>query len=292
MSVRWFVAALWLLCAGGAVAEQAPRVVVSIKPVHSLVAGLMQGVGEPVLLVKGDTTPFDYRLDESARTALQDADLIVWVGRELEGFLSAPLEAVTDKTEVLELLAIERLKILPQRSNPDLRDPFFWLDTRNALMLLDLLASTLADLDPPRAHIYLNNRKQLFSVLAEIDRTFEYGYRGVSGRPVLLYHDTQQYFEQAYAMRAIGFLTARVGDEAEAIRLLQARQALSDAHGMTCLFTEAGLPSSNLELLGDGSQLRQVQLDSFGTRIDAGPSHYTQLLRRHFDAIKHCVVNP
>ena len=35
----------------------APRVVVSIAPLHSLVAGVMQGVAEPAVLVTGGGSP-------------------------------------------------------------------------------------------------------------------------------------------------------------------------------------------------------------------------------------------
>ena len=281
------VAAL-LMGLGAANANEAPRVVVSIKPLHALVAGLMQGAGEPTLLVKEGNTPFDYQLDARDRAALDAADLIVWVGKELEGFLAAPLAGV-HKAEVLELLSIEQLKILPQRQNADARDPYFWLDSRNGLMTLDLLARVLSELDPARSHIYLNNRKRMFSELAEIDRKFEYGYRGVSGYPVLLYHDTQQYFEQAYAMRVIGHLALAVGESADAASLLQARTDLKNSTEPVCLFTERGLPDDNLELLSLETRIKTDQLDSLGSGIPPGPDHYTTLLRRHFNTIKACI---
>lgn len=291
MMRRWLTALPLLLGLGLASAAEAPRVVVSIKPIHSLVAGLMQGVGEPTLLVGNGATPYDFRLDAADRVAIERADLVIWVGAELEGFLAESLRE-NSGGQVLELLGIERLKILPQRDNPELRDPYFWLDSRNGLMLLDLLSQTLAGMDPARSHVYLNNRKRLFSELAEIDRTFEYGYRGVSGRPVLLYHDTQQYFEQAYAMRSIGHLSPAVGGRAAAQNLLQARGALGESEGRVCLFTEYGLPDGQLELLGDLTRLKVVQLDSLGTALDAGPGHYLRLLSGHFQAIKGCVTTP
>lgn len=288
MSLRVLVALALLLGLGVAHTSEAPRVVVSIKPLHGLVAGLMQGAGVPALLVKEGATPYEYQLDEQDRAALEAADLIVWVGAELEGFLAEPLRK-TRAAEVLEMLSIEQLKILPQRQNPDARDPYFWLDSRNGLMVLDLLSRTLSELDPPRSHLYLNNRKRMFSELAELDRKFEYGYRGVSGYPVLLYHDTQQYFEQAYAMRTIGRLALAVGASADAASLLRARNDLQSSTGTTCLFTERGLPDENIELLRLDARVKTSQLDSLGSGIPPGPDHYTTLLRHHFNTIKACI---
>ncbi len=63
-----------------------PQVVVSIKPLHALVAGVMDGVGEPVLLVKGGGSPHGYILRPSEARNISRADLVVWVGEGLESF--------------------------------------------------------------------------------------------------------------------------------------------------------------------------------------------------------------
>jgi zinc transport system substrate-binding protein len=93
------------LFAAGTVAAKAdaPSVVVSIKPIHSLVAAIMQGVGEPDLIVEGAASPHTYSLKPSNATALQDADVVFWVGHGLEAFLEKPLEALGGKATVVEL---------------------------------------------------------------------------------------------------------------------------------------------------------------------------------------------
>lgn len=93
-----------LLCAAsGAARAETPDVVVSIKPIHSLVASIMQGVGEPKLIVEGAASPHTYSLKPSNAAALQDADLVFWVGHGLEAFLEKPLEALAGKATVVEL---------------------------------------------------------------------------------------------------------------------------------------------------------------------------------------------
>jgi zinc transport system substrate-binding protein len=92
------------------------NVVASIKPVHSLVAGVMQGIGEPVLLVKGTGSEHSYSLRPSAARALQDADVVVWVGETLETFLLKPLQALSGDAELVELGKAPGLTLLPGRA--------------------------------------------------------------------------------------------------------------------------------------------------------------------------------
>ena len=89
----------------GAYAAAAPRVVASILPVHSLVAGVMQGIGAPHLLVAGAASPHDFSLSPSSARALQSADAVFWVGNGLETFLVKPLAALSQNAAVVALSA-------------------------------------------------------------------------------------------------------------------------------------------------------------------------------------------
>lgn len=81
----------------------APNVVVSIKPVHSLVASIMQGIGEPSLIVEGGASPHTYTMKPSNAAALQAAKVVFWVGPGLEAFLDKPLDTLGTGAQVVEL---------------------------------------------------------------------------------------------------------------------------------------------------------------------------------------------
>ena len=83
-----------------------PRVVATIPPIHSLVAGVMAGVGEPTLLIPGGASPHAYAMRPSEARALADADIVFWVGEAMETFLERPLAALTRDTTVVELAAV------------------------------------------------------------------------------------------------------------------------------------------------------------------------------------------
>ena len=113
-SVLSLAATMSLLGTVGAQAQEAPTVVASIKPIHSLVAGVMEGVGTPHLLVRGGASPHTYAMRPSDAQALQDATLVFWVGEDLETFLVGPLEAQTGLRTV-ELSAAPGMRLLPVR---------------------------------------------------------------------------------------------------------------------------------------------------------------------------------
>ena len=292
---RFLLVALALLSAclppleAAAAGSAPPAVVVSGRPLHSLAAGVLQGVSEAVLLDDALETPGSSGPGPRERSVLDVADLIIWSGRELEPGLARLLQNGKFRGQVLEVLASHDLKVLPARDDDRRRDPFYWLDSRNMLILLDAIARSLIEMDPERAPVYERNWQHMAVAIGEVDRTLEFAYRDVSGVPVFFYHDTHQYFQQAYAMHVAGSAAAfGAGLEVDAERLLDVRNRMSRA-GRTCLFTEKGLQEPHLDLILSGTGAKSVELDSFGVSLQPGPELYVQLMRNNFEAIAGCV---
>ena len=93
----------------------APKVVTSIKPIHSIASAIMKDVGKPVLLIDGASSPHTYSLRPSEARALTDADLVIYVSHALEGFLEKPLESLSGHSHQLELITADGLKVLDMR---------------------------------------------------------------------------------------------------------------------------------------------------------------------------------
>jgi zinc transport system substrate-binding protein len=92
-----------------------PSVVASIAPVHSLVAGVMAGVGEPTLLVKGGASPHTYTMKPSDAAALSGAQVVFRVAPGLETFLDDPLKTLASQADVVDLSEAPGLRLLPLR---------------------------------------------------------------------------------------------------------------------------------------------------------------------------------
>lgn len=285
--LAWGFAFLGCLLSLPALGADPPRLMVSNRPIHALVAGLLQGVAEPEL-IPAEGTAVVLQPTPELRERLAGADLILWVGPELEPALAEVLREPALAPRALALLDQPALKVLPARKLEGGRDPYLWLDTRNMLILLDELTTLLGRLDPARAHRYRENRHQVLAQIAQVDRELEFGYKEVSAVPVFLYHDTHQYFEQAYAMKAAGIAASPAGTEPTAVSLLGLRSQLLGAT-TPCLFTEAAFPEPHLALLTEGTTARVVELDTLGVKLAPGPGLYAQLMRTHYQAIRDCL---
>ena len=91
------------------------KVVASIKPIHSLASYLMDGVAKPDLIVDGYASPHGFAMKPSHAKMLQNADLIFWVGEDIESFLEKPLSSIAKKAEKIELMEIKGLQVLKFR---------------------------------------------------------------------------------------------------------------------------------------------------------------------------------
>ena len=111
MRVNKTATIIWALSSLGVSAANADvSVVTSIKPVHSLVSNVMQGVGSPTVIIEGAGSPHTYSLKPSQAKQLQDADLVFWMGDELETFLEGPIQNIAKNAKSIKLIESHGLK--------------------------------------------------------------------------------------------------------------------------------------------------------------------------------------
>ena len=91
------------------------KVVASIKPIHSLVSYVMDGVGKPDLIVDGYNSPHGFSLKPSHAKMLENADLVIWIGEDLEAFLEKPLNTISKKAKNIEVMDLKGIKKLDFR---------------------------------------------------------------------------------------------------------------------------------------------------------------------------------
>ena len=106
---------LFVITIGVSSAQAAPKVVASILPIHSLVASVMDGVGKPTLLLKGNASPHTFSLKPSQARLLSEADAVFWVAHDIEAFLEKPMETLAKKGVSVELGGTKGLMLLKYR---------------------------------------------------------------------------------------------------------------------------------------------------------------------------------
>ena len=276
----------------------APKVVASIAPLHSLVSGVMEGVGEPQLLIGGGASPHAYALKPSDARALSDAALIVWVGEGLETMLEHPLHSLAGKARVLELGTLDGIELLPTREggaweghaaeeadhgHPQEHghgefDTHLWLSPHNARRIVAAVAEALSQLDPVHAPQYQANAGDMKQRIAALESRLLKQLAPVRERRYIVFHDAYHYFEEAFGLHPAGAISISPDRRPGARRISEIRRTIHDS-GVTCVFSEPQFRSATVEVVLEGSDARHGVLDPLGSALEPGKEQWFKLMQ-------------
>ncbi|KRB01551.1 zinc transporter [Devosia sp. Root685] len=278
----------------------APSVVASTKPVHSLVAAVMAGVGEPALIVKGAASPHTYSLRPSDASALESADIVFWTGHGMELFLADALKTLSTKAETVELAESPGIELLPMREGGAFEphshgdedhdhdhdhaheheegDMHFWLDPENAKLMVTNIAQVLSKADPENAATYNANAETEIAALGALETEIAATVAGVKDKPFIVFHDAYQYFEKRFGLEVAGSITVSPEAMPGAARVDELRTKVSEL-GATCVFAEPNFEPAIVRTIVEGSEAKAGVLDPEGSTLAEGPGLYGDLLR-------------
>jgi len=306
-----FIFVIPLLWFNLAMAASDLKVVVSIKPFHSLVSSVMQGVSEPALLLNGNNSPHTYSLRPSAAVKLQNADLVFWGGENLEGFLAKPIHSLAAGARVVSFEDTPGLILRPFRSvkewqelDPESKndqdhvkkrkinrlpgnDPHIWLDPLNAQKITQYLIQILSKFDPENSQTYHSNGKKTILRLSDLNIQLETKMSSVSSKPYIVFHDAYQYFEKRYQLNPIASVTVNSGTSTSVGRLIDIRKKIK-IKKVLCIFTEPQFSPKLVQTVISGTAVKKGILDPIGTRISPGPEMYFTLLNNISHSISTC----
>ena len=289
------------------------NVVTSIKPVHSLVANVMAGVGTPYLVVKGGASPHTYSLKPSDARALESADLVFWIGHDLEVFLAGPLETLSANAKIVTLDEAHGLITLAFRESGTFEahahdeetashaeeshdheedhggiDTHLWLDPLNAKAMVHEIEEALVAADPANATTYRENAQKtvaaLDALVAEVDATLG----PVKHKPYIVFHDAYQYFESRFGLNAAGSITVSPEAIPGAQRIAEIHDKVKQLDA-TCVFAEPQFEPRLVTVVTEGTNAKAGVLDPLGAELEDGPSLYFELIRNMAASMKTCL---
>lgn len=300
---------LALLLALTPAAHAAPKVVASFYAVHSLVAGVMEGVGSPFLLVKGAAEPHDYALKPSDAKAIQSADAIFWIGPGLETFVIQPLRTAKAGAAIVALSKAPGITLLQSREGgvwePDEDERHdkphgkgaseaeinmhIWLDPRNAQAMVAAIVETLAAKDPANAAKYRENGEAMIASFKKLDEALAAELKPVAGVPFIVFHDAYQYFDTRYGLNAVGSITVSPDRKPSAKRLRRIREKITELHAR-CVFGEPQVKRSMVAAVIEGLDVSVSTLDPLESGENPGPNAYLDGMKRLGDATIGCLA--
>jgi zinc transport system substrate-binding protein len=289
-----------------------PRVVVTSKPIHALVADVMQGVASPQLLVEGSASPHTYSMRPSDAQKVSRADVLFRVSEALEPFTAKVVRALPRTVKVATLAEVPGVRLLPRRSGGPFEahrhvhaghghkhshgagssyDAHVWLDPHNAKAMVAAIAATLSERAPHHTGRFKANAEALSARLDGLAADLTRDLAPVAGRPFVVLHDAYQYFEQRFGLSAIGSIMVDPDEQPSARRITDLRKRVSGLSAV-CVFAEPGHQPRVVSSVTEGTGARTAVLDPEGTMLEPGPELYFTLMRKLAETVKGCLATP
>jgi zinc transport system substrate-binding protein len=289
------------LVSASAQAAPPPKVLVSIKPIHSIVAAVMGGAGTPGLLLQGNASPHSYSLKPSDAGKIASAQVIFWVGPVMETFLEHPFATLGADARIVALADVPGVLRLPARrgglwegdahdtDNLSTIDGHVWLDPRNAAAMAHAAAKTLGRVDPSRARLYAANAQAFEGRMQRLDAELAAKLTPVRSRPYIVFHDAFHYFELRYGLSPAGAVTVAADRPVGAGRIDAIRRKIASTNAI-CVFSTPQYPPKLIDTLTAATSARVGVLDDLGADLPPGPTLYETLLRGIAGSLVACLT--
>jgi zinc transport system substrate-binding protein len=287
-------------------------VVVTIKPLHALVARVMGEAGSPQLLVQGSRSAHTYALKPSDAARLNAADVFFRMSEGMEPFTARVVKSLPRRVQVVTLQDTPGLQLLERRSGASFEDNghadhhgkghhrgpshdhgaidgHAWLDPVNAKPIADRIAEVLSAKAPAQAAAFRANAVQLKAELEALNAELGRELAPVAGKPYIVFHDALQYFELRYGLQPAGSIAVSPEVPPSARRLTALRARVVQG-GAACVFAEPQFDTRLVSAVVEGTPARVGTIDPEGSRIEPGPGHYFALLRNLARDLKACLA--
>lgn len=283
-------------------AEANVRVLTSIKPLQLIAAAVQDGVAVPEVLLPPGASPHNYALRPSDVRRVQEADLLYWIGPDMETFLPRVLSGRSKASVPVESLPGMHLRHFTASAEhhdddedehdhdhrPGSVDAHLWLSSVNARVIAAKMAADLSQADPANAARYESNVKAFSARLDALDAKIKQRVAGISGKQYFVFHEAFDYFEEAYGLKHAGVfaVSSEVQPGAQHVAAMRARLT---EFGKTCVFSEPPLRPRLADTLSARLPVKLAELDGLGGYTPATAQGYEQLLSKLADDLAGCL---
>ncbi len=279
----------WQLQAGTA------KILVTLKPLHSLVSALTLNISQPELLFDSLQSPHDYAMRPSDRRRINRADIIIYASTNIESFMPSLQRNLPNK-KIINLSNIAGINLLQARAF-DLHenkkpgrhtDGHIWLSINNAIIISQYLSSEFIKLDRDNAEKYSSNNSRLISRLKQLKKELQLQMQSVSSQPFLMFHDSFQYFENDFKLTAGLFVTTSP-EHKVGIRHIRDLKNKVQQQNIRCVFYEPPHIPKIIQTITEGQAVQLIALEPLGIEYQAGHQQYFKLLRNISNKLYHCL---
>ena len=304
--LTWFRSLLaGVLILAGTGGQSRAGIVASIRPLGFIASAIGDGVTDTDVLLPDGASPHDYALRPSDLGRIRGADLVVWVGPELEAFMSKPA-ADLPAANSLALSALPSVQPLLQKgggdddaraaSFPPARDSHrhgeynmhLWLSPAIAEAAAIAIHDRLLQLKPDKKSQLDENLRFFTLSLTKNDKTIATMLAPASGKGYFVFHDAYGYFEKHYGLTPLGYFTINPEIQPGAQALHNIRTQLVE-HKAVCIFAEPQFRPAVINAVARGTSARMGPLDPLGIGIALGKESYFRFLMQLSNQYLSCL---
>jgi zinc transport system substrate-binding protein len=267
-----------LLCFSSALKAEnkKPSVVVSITPLGLLAESIVGDKADVTVLLPKQGSPHHYALKASDRQRVLSADIILWIGKDLEAFLAKLLRQRS--TGVITAMALSGIQ-WPKKEegahdhhnhahHAAGHDPHIWLSAQNNIVMVDALVAELSRIDPKHAVYYQANAEAVKQDLLALDKHIVLQLKPWRTVPFIVAHPAYTHFVDRYQLTQLDYISMTPERRSGAKHLLQLRRL----QGVKCVFVDYGKKSKEAEQLADELLVPLYTLDPLGAALGFKPT--------------------
>ncbi|WP_409524394.1 zinc ABC transporter substrate-binding protein ZnuA [Nitrincola sp. MINF-07-Sa-05] len=301
----------------------ASQVVTSIKPLQLIASAIGEGVTEPELLLPENASPHSFNLRPSDMQRLTDAELIFWVGPDLEQSLVRPLQRTNAR--VVQLYMADTGHVdhgdehdehkeddhghqhdehkqddhghkhddhgdehdESEHADHD-HDVHIWLDPASGVQIAEAMAAALTELMPEQADRIAGNLQRFTEETHALDNSLKTQLSALSDKGFFVFHDAYGHFVEHYGLNQVGYFTLDPSRQPGARHLADIRTRL-EAGQAVCVFSEPQFTPAVVESVVRGIEIRHGVLDPLATDVVVAPGAYQAFLQQLADRFSDCL---
>lgn len=232
------------------IAERKVRVTTTTNFVTDTVRRIGGDRVEVTGLMGPGVDPHLYKASAGDVRDLRDADVIAYVGLQLEGKMADLLDQLAERqTTVAVTKDIPRSKLLePPAGVSEDYDPHVWFDVTNWIPVATTIAATLKEIDPTSAAVYDRNLARYVKELRETDRYVRDRIAEIprERRVLVTSHDAFEYLGRRYGLEVAAIQGISTAAEATTSDVQRVAKLIA-AREVPAVFIESSVPRQTID---------------------------------------------
>lgn len=254
------------------------KVVTSIKPIHSIVSIITQGVSEVDLLLDSQQSAHHFHLKPSQISLLNKADLVIAINPNMEEGIS----------KIITSLPKHKTLYVVEDEHDSMVNYHVWLDISKTQEFAQRLTNKLITINPENTIIFNNNFKALDNSLSKLDADIKGQLNHYNKIPIATYSNALAPFLSNNQLKSVVSVVNNHEQRLSAKRVLDARKAIKN-NSVKCLLSTSEIASKRIYTIVENHNINSKSIDIMGYTLDKGVSHYFNLMQNITDKVEQCL---